>query len=566
MGEASGDQRQPAQPDLRSGFADSPIGMAITGRDGRFLEVNRSLCTMLGYTSTEMLTTTSAAITNASDQAVEGTYLDQLLAGRIRNYRMEKRFVGGDGRDVWVSVACTGLQRSGQPGELMLQVNDLTGWKRTEADLVHRAFHDTLTDLPNRALLMDRMAQALARAGRHQSSVALLFIDLDHFKIINDHLGHDAGDQFLGAIGARLRGVTRSHDTVARLGGDEFVMLCEGVGEEMARVIAARVVRTIAAPVAIGQAEAATSASVGVALASGDRQLPETLVEQADRAMYLAKSRGGGRYEVFGAENPPPEVRVGGLAGDLRRAISEGELRLVYQPQVELETGRITGFEALVRWAHPERGTLLPAEFIPAAERSGLILDLGRWVLGEAINQAVRWREASPDRRELTVSINVAAQQLEEGDFGSEVARALRTSGLPPASLRLEITGSAVLDAIRLAPTWDALRALGVRVDIDNFATAASSFRHLKALHVDMVTIDRSFVAGLGTNPDDSAVVEAVVNLAGALHLQSIAEGVETAEQAVALRTLGCTFGQGYYFSPPRTPEAVGDLIDSIPA
>jgi diguanylate cyclase (GGDEF)-like protein/PAS domain S-box-containing protein len=545
-------------PGLEATFESAPIGMALVSREGCVLKANRALSMLLGYTAPELLASTLQTLTNAADLGVELGYLEQLLAGRIRNYRLEKRFVAADGRDVWVSLSSSAVGDKSEPDLLLWQMEDLTGWKRTEEDLAHRALHDPLTDLPNRSLLMDRLSQALARSGRRQSSVAVLFIDLDHFKLINDELGHDVGDELLVTIAGRLLGVTRAQDTVARFAGDEFVMLCEDVeGEQAARAIGERVVRAVSTPLTVKQGEALTTASVGIAMAAGTHDRPEVLVEHADRAMYRAKSLGGSRYEVFSPERTAPTARLGGIAIELRRAVVDGELRLLYQPRVELDTGKIVGVEALLRWEHPQRGVLLPADFIPAAERTGLIVELGRWVLAEAIDQAVRWGEGPP----ITVSINVSTQELAQGDFASEVADALTTSGLSASSLHLEIAESAVLNTARLAPTWKALDSLGVRLHVDALGSTATSLRHLKGLPVDTVTIDPSFVAGLGTDSPDSAIVEAVVHMADALHLRSMGEGVETEEQAALLRSMGCTLGQGYYFARPLPPQAVEELI-----
>src|SRR6266550_132464 len=478
---------------LQATFESAPIGMALTSREGCLLKVNRALSMLLGYTAPELLASTLRTLTNAADLGVELGYVEQLLAGRIRSYRIEKRFTAADGRDVWVSLSSSAVGDQAEPDLLLWQMEDLTGWKRTEEDLMHRALHDPLTDLPNRSLLMDRLSQALARSGRRQSSVAVLFIDLDHFKIINDELGHDVGDQLLVTIAGRLLGVTRTQDTVARFAGDEFVMLCEDVeGEPAARAIGERVVRAVSTPLIVKQGEALTTASVGIAMAAGTHDRPEVLVEHADRAMYRAKSLGGSRYEVFSPERIAPAARLGGIAIELRRAVVKGELRLLYQPRVELDTGRIVGVEALLRWEHPQRGVLLPADFIPAAERTGLIVELGRWVLAEAIEQAVRWGGGPP----ITVSVNVSTQELAQGDFASEVADVLATAGLPASSLRLEIAESAVLNSARLAPTWRALDSLGVRLHVDALGSTSTSLRHLRDLPVDTVTIDPSFVAG----------------------------------------------------------------------
>ncbi|HEX9313801.1 MAG TPA: EAL domain-containing protein, partial [Actinomycetota bacterium] len=543
---------------LEATFDSAPIGMALVTREGCLLKVNRALSMLLGYTAPELLASTLRTLTNAADLGVELGYVEQLLAGRIRSYRIEKRFTAADGRDVWVSLSSSAVGDKAEPDLLLWQMEDLTGWKRTEEDLMHRALHDPLTDLPNRSLLMDRLSQALARSGRRRSSVAVLFIDLDHFKLINDELGHDVGDQLLVTIAGRLLGVTRAQDTVARFAGDEFVMLCEDVeGEQAARAIGERVVRAVSTPLTVKQGEALTTASVGIAMAAGSDDRPEVLVEHADRAMYRAKSLGGSRYEVFSPERTAPAARLGGIAIELRRAVVDGELRLLYQPRVELDTGKIVGVEALLRWEHPQRGVLLPADFIPAAERTGLIVELGRWVLAEAIEQAVRWGGGPP----ITVSVNVSTQELAQGDFASEVADVLATAGLPASSLRLEIAESAVLNTARLAPTWKALDSLGVRLHVDALGSTSTSLRHLKGLPVDTVTIDPSFVAGLGTDSPDSAIVEAVVHMADALHLRSMGEGVETEEQAAMLRSMGCTLGQGYYFARPLPPQAVQELI-----
>jgi diguanylate cyclase (GGDEF)-like protein/PAS domain S-box-containing protein len=553
----------PTIPSLRAAFDHAPVGMALVGRGGRFVEVNRSLCTLLGYPAEELLAMTTAIITNPADLETELAYVDQMLRGKIHSYRLEKRWVAADGRDVWVMLSCSGVGAGAEPDFLLLQMEDLTAWKRTEQELMHRAFHDPLTDLPNRSLLMDRLSQALARSGRRQSSVAVLFIDLDQFKVVNDELGHDAGDRMLAATAARLRGVTRAHDTVARLGGDEFVMLLEDVdGEFTARAIAERILRAVSAPLAVERGEARTTASVGIALASGDHDRPESLIEHADRAMYRAKTRGGDRYELFAPERGSVPER-GPIEKQLRQAIELGELRLVYQPLVQLDTGAISGVEALVRWEHPDRGELLPSEFIPAAEESGLIVELGRWVLEEALQQAARWRNAGDDP--LTVNVNVATAQLAQGDFPRQVASALEESGLSPSSLCLEIDESAIRETLDLSPTWQELGDLGVRLHVDDFGTDLFSVRSLRQLPVDAVTIDRSFVAGLGRDTETTAVVQAVVRLADTLHLKSIGEGVETAEQASTLRRIGCTLGQGYFFARPQPAEAVEELLERGP-
>jgi diguanylate cyclase (GGDEF)-like protein len=437
--------------------------------------------------------------------------------------------------------------------------------REAEARLVHRAYHDPLTDLPNRARLLERLGQALARAGRRGEPVAVLFLDLDRFKLVNDRLGHAAGDRLLAAVGQRLQRCARPGDTVARLGGDEFTVLLDGLADAAeAERLAAAAAAALEAPFALDGHEVAVSASVGVAVAEPGRGVsPAELLQDADVAMYRAKARGKARFEVFAPAMGEGVRARAALAADLRRALERVDLRLAYQPVVDLATGRVVAVEALARWEHPTHGEVAPAAFVPLAEETGLIAPLGRWALGEACRQARAWQEtvAAPP----AVAVNLSPRQFQQPGLVEDVAEALRASGLPPRLLSLELTeGAMVADADEAVAILRQLKGLGVGLAIDDFGTGYSSLAYLQRLPVDRLKVDRRFVAGLGRDAGDDAIVEAVVGLAHTLGLGVVAEGVETAEQAARLRELGCRLGQGFYFGRPQSAEAVRALLEKI--
>ncbi|QIN79351.1 EAL domain-containing protein [Rubrobacter marinus] len=475
-------------------------------------------------------------------------------------FRMEYRMVSRNGRVVWVrDEAVIVRDEDGEPLHWRGVILDITESKTLENRLAHQAFHDPLTGLPNRALFADRLAHALARLERRgeapgaKGSVAVLMVDLDNFKVINDSLGHDAGDELLVEVADRLRGCVRPADTVARLGGDEFTLLLEdlsGVGE--AALVAKRILAAFVPPFAVGGQEIFVTTSVGIAPGgSGPSGEPEDLLRSADLAMYGAKRSGKAKYEIFdpsmGAE---AHARLG-LENDLRRAVGNGgaEFRVFYQPKVLLETGEIFGFEALLRWRHPERGVVGPDEFIPLAEETGLIVDLGRRVLREACRQAKTWQgEAAPG---LVVGVNLSARQFQDPNLVGDVSAVLAETGLAPDSLVLEITESVVMDDAPVAAgTLAALKDLGLRIAVDDFGTGYSSLSYLKRFPVDYLKIDRSFVDRI-EDSDVEAIVSAMIDLAAALGLRVIAEGVEEEGQRSRLETLGCELAQGFLFSKP---------------
>ncbi len=437
--------------------------------------------------------------------------------------------------------------------------------KAFEHRLAHESMHDPLTQLPNRLLFIDRLSLALARGRRTESQVAVLFLDLDRFKNINDSLGHDAGDELLQSVAARLESVVRPGDTVARFGGDEFTILCEDLAGEStpdrAGEIAQRVVTAMAQPFVVRGAETYIGVSVGIALSSGGDETADVLLRDADAAMYHAKDAGRGRIEVFDDAMRARAMARHTTENALHRAIERDELRLFFQPIVRLVDARCIGAEALVRWQHPERGLVPPAEFVPLAEESGLVVPLGAWVLEQAAAHAARWQIEQP---EFTVSVNLSARQLAQADLAEHVTDVIARTGVAPTSLCFEITETALMnDADAVMNLIDDLRALGVRFAIDDFGTGYSSLGYLKRFSVDTVKIDRAFIDGLADDADDRAIVSAVIQLSHTLGLRVVAEGVETETQLTELVALGCDEAQGYFFAPPQPANDLRALVSA---
>jgi diguanylate cyclase (GGDEF)-like protein len=429
-------------------------------------------------------------------------------------------------------------------------------------ELRRLVLHDPLTDLPNRRLLVDRIEHALERRRREGRGVAVLFVDIDRFKTFNDSLGHAAGDQLLVHVGKQLRRGIRPGDTIARLGGDEFVLLCENVPDEpAAKALADRALSTLMEPVVIGGSEVLVTASIGVALATDNDATAGVLLRHADAAMYAAKKQGRAQAVLFDAAMTGPVGDRLQTENALRYGIANGQIRVHYQPLVEVSTGRITELEALVRWAHPDRGLLPPAEFLDVAEESDLIVPLGRIVLRQACADIARLRREL-HRPDLRISVNLSARELAQRDLVAVVVDALGDAGLDPAALCLELTESGLISATE--ETMDQLiqlKGLGITLAIDDFGTGYSSLTYLKRFPVDVIKTDRSFVKDMCENPDDAAIVTAVVGLGRALGLRSVAEGVETAEQLALLEGLGCDLAQGYHFSRPVAMDAIRTLL-----
>jgi diguanylate cyclase (GGDEF)-like protein/PAS domain S-box-containing protein len=440
--------------------------------------------------------------------------------------------------------------------------------ERHQADeaLRHRVLHDALTGLPNRLSFVDSLGEALKRATISGTPVGVIFLDLDHFKLINDSFGHHMGDELLRAIAPRLRSHLRPGDVVARFGGDEFGVLVDRLADEdEALAIADRVAVAFSEPYVLGGAEHFVTASLGISVARPSTREPadaDMLIRDADAAMYRAKEKGRARCELFDAEMRARARRRLEVERELREGLERSELLLNYQPVVSLAAGEITGLEALVRWDHPTRGQLDPADFIAVAEESGLIEPIGRWVQETACRQIVEWHEMRPDQRPLDVSVNLSARQVSHRDLAAQIADILARAGLDPAHLRLEITESVLVEE-SAAPraSLEALSELGVGLVLDDFGTGYSSLAYLNRFPLDALKIDRSFVEALGVEQERTAIVEAIIGMARALSMDVIAEGVENEAQVSELRRLGCDYGQGHFFSRPLSPEKIGDLL-----
>ncbi len=431
-----------------------------------------------------------------------------------------------------------------------------------EEDIRHRALHDSLTGLPNRALFLDRLDHTLAALRRRGGLAAILFLDLDHFKLVNDSLGHHVGDELLTAAAPRLKQAVRASDTVARFGGDEFGILLEAIADERDAIqMAERVAAAFSRPFVLDGNEHFVSASVGIALARGG-ELPQELIRDADAAMYRAKERGRARYELFDEVMRGRAIARLRVENDLRRALERDELRLEYQPMVSLADRSIRSVEALVRWEHPERGRVMPAEFLPIAEANGLIEPIGRWVLEHACRQAGHWYRSRPDQSPIGIAVNLSALQVARPELPELVLRSLQASGLDASCLSLEITESAMLgDFDALHDALDALKEVGVRLVLDDFGMGYSSLAYLTRLPLDAVKVDRSFVDGLGTDGRDTAITDAIIAMSRALSLEVIAEGVESQAQADTLLALGCRLAQGYHFARPMPAAGVSEML-----
>ncbi|MBF0166515.1 MAG: PAS domain S-box protein [Alphaproteobacteria bacterium] len=495
---------------------------------------------------------------------------DSHMSGSTTHVEVEYRVRHNDGRYRWMLLrgASVAEPLTGKPARIAGSQTDITERKRTEQQLLHDAFHDGLTGLPNRALFMDRLGQALTRAKRDSSrSFAVMFLDLDRFKYVNDSLGHSAGDSLIVCIAKRLDTSRRASDTVARLGGDEFALLIEDItSNDSAQDIAERLRQSLTKPVNLMGQEIFPTASMGIAIAHPDYERPEDMLIDADLAMYEAKSIGRDRIAVF-----TPAMRVHSskqleLGSDLRRAFERNELVMFYQPIIAMETGRIAGFEALIRWRHATKGLVSPGDFIPLAEETGLIIPIGWWVIEESSKRMQDWNVKRSEDKHLMMSINISARQFKEPGLIDRIADLIEENALNASQIKLEITESLLMDNPEVATEWLAkLKALGVSLSIDDFGTGYSSLSYLHRFPFDNLKVDRSFVATMFEKRENMEIVRAIVALGTNLGMKIVAEGVETAEQYEVLRELGCHFAQGYYFSRPMPEADATNLISRDP-
>ncbi|MFY9587530.1 MAG: EAL domain-containing protein [Actinomycetota bacterium] len=525
--------------------------------------VSQSAQAIIGRTESELLGTHVLSLIDREDRSRAQALFSDILQYPGKVATSDLLLLHGSGAPRHFELVWNNLLSNASVKGIVINGRDVTERKALEEELAHQAFHDPLTSLANRALFRNRVEHALARSARDKGPVAVMFLDLDNFKTINDSLGHAAGDLVLFEVAARLRGCLRPGDTAARLGGDEFGVLLEPETAHDVRAVAERILSSLVPPFSVQQKEVAIRASIGIAVSGGPDESAEEILRNADVAMYAAKAHGKSRYEVFEPRMHASAVARLEVEGDLKRALELEELFLEFQPIVALADGRIIGAEALVRWHHPGRGIVPPAEFIHIAEDSGLIVPLGRWVLAEGCRQAKRWLAERPDDP-ISVSVNVSATELQRDDFVGHVASVIQDAKVDPKLIVLEITESMLMQNAEESQRrlYD-LKALGVRLAMDDFGTGYSSLSYLQRFPMDVLKIDRSFVHGLPAGPEDSALARAIVQIGRTLRMTTVAEGIESAEQVMRLRSLGCDYGQGHFFATPQPADAITALLRS---
>jgi diguanylate cyclase (GGDEF)-like protein/PAS domain S-box-containing protein len=555
-------QLRASEARFRAVFDHAAVGIALIEADGRIAATNPALRSLLGYGASELHDRRFYHLVPSEDADGIASAVAAIASGDAPSLSVEQRYTRRDGEVVWAAVTMSRATASdGTIDGIIAMVQDITTRKSLEARLTHQASHDPLTNLANRTLFRSRVELALQRAA-NRDQVVVMFLDLDNFKSVNDSLGHGAGDQLLVTAAARLLNATRGSDTVARLGGDEFAILLENVRDDAeAGIVAERLARTMRQPILVGAESVVVGVSIGIARAHDGTSADEVL-RNADVAMYTAKGSGKGHYEFFEPSMHAAAVDRLELEGDLRRAVTDGEFLLYYQPLVELESGDVVGVEALLRWAHPRRGIVDPTDFIPVAEENGLVVPIGRWVLAEACRQAQTWWRELPESDPRTMSVNVSGRQLQDPMFVSDVAQALADSGLPPARLVLEITETVIMHRSEaMLHRLEELKGLGVHLAIDDFGTGYSSLSYLQQFPIDIIKIDKEFVEGMERTPAGAALTRTIIGLGWTLGLSTVAEGIERSAQRTTLHELGCEMGQGFLFARPLPPDEIAEHV-----
>lgn len=535
--------------------------VSVLSAEGTFRYQSPSIKRVLGYEPAEVINQDIFSFVHRDDIAMLRASLKDLAEGAQMERAVQFRIRGKDGGWRMLESIAKSCMNVPEINGIIVNTRDITERRAFEQKIQHLAYHDALTDLPNRALMQDRIGNAVTRADRAGHKFAVMFIDIDNFKNINDTLGHDVGDDLLRSLAHRLTSSVRANDSIGRQGGDEFIVLLDELkSQEGASRVAHQILAALRAPFFIGGANQHVSGSIGIAIFPDDGRDASTLLKNADTAMFHSKAFGKNTYQFFTQQMTVAVKRRAALESALRAAVDKGSFALVYQPQVDLHTGEIVGLEALVRWHSEEAGTVMPSEFIPLAEETGLINALGNWVLREACRQAQAWVDAGIKPRR--VAVNVSARQLADGRFLGLLRQALADSGLAPHLLEIELTeGQVMRQGEGSISLLNAIKEMGVKMSIDDFGTGYSSLSYLKRLPISTVKIDQSFVRDITVDPNDSAIVVAIINMAKSLDLELVAEGIETAGQLMMLRKQGCPVGQGYYFSVPLPGAEVEPLL-----
>jgi diguanylate cyclase (GGDEF)-like protein/PAS domain S-box-containing protein len=561
---------------FHSAFTHASIGMALLSFEGRILQANPALRTLLGRPGDGLVQQRFQDMVLAEDRAQLDEQLGLVSAQEFEGFALELRCTHAGGGAVWMAAHCSFFSEPGSTSPcLILQVQDITARRKAEEGLHHIAFHDALTGLPNRRRFHEHLAQAVAAAQAQPQEAAeayaVMFLDFDRFKLINDSLGHNAGDEFLVQVSRRIQASLRPQDIVARLGGDEFAVLVRRLEHERDAVaLADRLMEAMRKPFHVAGTELMTSASIGITFSALGYTSPEDVLRDADTAMYKAKGAGKARYALFDASLHTEVADRLRLEGDLRRAIDEGRLTVAYQPVYDmagdLSGARISGFEALVRWHHPQDGSISPAAFLPIAEEAGLMLRLTDFVMHCACRQLREWQQLDPALGELSMNINVSGHDIAHAAFVARVTRAIVEAGLQPRHICIELTENILMSRLEGAlPVLGELRRLGVALAIDDFGTGYSSLSHLSTLPIDCLKIDRSFVSRLETSANEAAVVRSIILLGSSLGKAVVAEGIETRGQFEALREMGCRLGQGYLLSRPLPAAEIALRLCEMP-
>lgn len=559
---------QKSEERFRNAFDYAAVGMALVQPSGKLLKVNRKLCDILGYDEKELLEINYEDLIYIEDLESLKLNLSKLLVGDLPSFELEKRVYHKSGETLWLNWSSSFLKDDlNNTSHFIFQLQDITDRKHAEERLAHDSLHDALTGLPNRTLFLDRLNFAFSRAKRNfNTKFAVLYLDFDRFKLVNDNFGHLVGDKLLIEISERLLSTMRASDTIARLGGDEFTMLVEEISSpEEVQQVADRIREEIAKPFNLNGQDFFATISIGIANWTRDYEQPEFLLRDADTALYQAKRSGRDRYKIFDKEMHQRALRLLQIETDLRHAIDRKEFFLVYQPIVNLASQRLCGFEALIRWQHPVHGLISPLDFISIAEETGLIVPIGQWVLREACNQLRTWQKKSKESEDLWISVNVSTKQFTHTDLVLLVSEILEETGLDPNCLKLEVTESAMVDNIDYAVgVMENLKQLGLKLSIDDFGTGYSSLSYLHRLPLNSLKIDRSFVNQMSESTENQEIIKTIISLAQSLRLEIIAEGVETSTQMSQLKNLACQFGQGYFFAKPLEASKVESLIENL--